>query len=101
MKMQWILLAAAAATLAGCATTPARTAADYICDRSGPISVAYNGDTAMVRTSEGMFRLPAMRTAWGAAYSDGQHQWRTRGGTGLWSIGRMAPDRCRPARQPR
>lgn len=86
----------------GCANAPARVASDCICDRSGPISVGYMGDIAMVRTADGaMHRLARDKDAGRGVYRSATHGWRAMGSGGEWTVGRMLPERCERARQPR
>ena len=98
MKMgNGVLAACAAATLAGCVTTPAGLGTTYDCDRGTRLQVSYLREGALVRVNGGLAK-PFKQTPSnaGEVYESGENRLARNGNTVTWNTGaRIAPETCR------
>jgi membrane-bound inhibitor of C-type lysozyme len=68
----------------------------FTCESGGDLLVTFAPGRAIVRTSDGtVHSLPQAEAASGARYTNGTHEFWTRGREASWTIGRMVPIRCR------
>ncbi len=97
-----ILGAAAALLLSACAShSGTKTDADkpesfhYVCQDGTSFDAVFTQDLATLTMPDGQkLALPQQRAASGALYSNGKHEFHTKGTMGLWTIGRRAPVEC-------
>ena len=89
------------AALLACACTADRetsTGTHFICESGGDLRVTFAPGRAIVRTPDGtVHSLPQAEAASGARYTNGTHEFWTKGRNATWTIGRMVPIRCRAA----
>lgn len=100
-------LIAAAATLAltGCTQGGGGPGASsyYDCGNGTRLKVDYpGGDRVMVQANDDApVTIPADRSASGARYMSGTHQFWSKGEEATWTVGRMMPMTCRKVAVPR
>jgi membrane-bound inhibitor of C-type lysozyme len=80
--MKKLLLAAALAALAGCATSaPSGPRSDWRCDGGAAFSARIQGESAEVFAGGQVYNLPHVSAASGARYSNGSVDYWEHGGT--------------------
>lgn len=101
--MKMMAAAVLAATLAGCATIGPVRQVSYVCDGGSALKVLYTGETARVMSTAGSpIVLKQRETASGFWYESPTHSLRGKGEEVTYTVGRMAPMKCREdMRQPR
>ena len=91
------------AALAGCATIGPVRRVVYVCEGGTSLDVLYTGETARLMSTTGRpIVLKQRETASGFWYESPTHSLRGKGEEVTYTVGRMAPIKCREdMRQPR
>lgn len=85
--------------IAGCSATPPPDAARTVrfsCDNGPPLMVVFEGSSARVTPEGGeTIALPQTPSGSGFEYATPRHSLRGKGDEVIWTVGRMAPIRCK------
>ncbi|WP_114952067.1 hypothetical protein [Sphingosinicella terrae] len=97
-----VLACAGALVLAACETVPQRGRVTFQCERSGRITVIFQGERARLITPDGGFvELRRRRSRTGFWFESPTHSIRGRGNALSYTVGRMMPVRCTAVRPSR
>lgn len=69
----------------------------YVCDRGTQLKATFSADGENVKISTQSVEnlvIPSQVTGSGFLYSNGRYELRGKGNEALWSVGRMAAERC-------
>ena len=105
MTPRLIASAIAALALAGCTQSVGGPGAStyYDCGNGTRLKVDYlSGDRVSVQMNDNApVTIPADRSASGAKYMSGTHQFWSKGDEAIWTVGRMVPMTCQKVAVPR
>ncbi len=98
--MKLLSMMAVTAGLSACATTAdpqGERRMSYACERGPEMTVVYTGDTARIVDADGgeELTLPRRPAGSGFLYETARHSIRGKGDEIVYTVGRMAPMRCK------